>query len=517
LSSRSDRSTEVACGGAPAVLLALLTLALGSCAAKPPTAAGTDGANGPNGPSLGQPASAADALSPDGAGVEVALGGCRPVGRVGWSLAYKTGAEGDEQVWLWPGAGRPPSRISTWPASDRGALVGNASWPIEGLGRFGAVQVDHTHRHLLFGERTGGAATTWRTIAHDLQTGCSTILPGASRFAPLILAGPAATFIVTFDDGTGRAGVLWEWDGAVLRRLAEAVAAPPITPRPAVLLTYRDRPYISFAGALYGAPDGTWRRQSFEGTTGSYGAVNVSPDGQALCLIGHDANSTPAEGLIVDGPGPPRRLPDGLKPTDCVWSPRSDEVAFTSAFKPSASTLVGRSGAPGRVVPYTLLPGSRFERGGKAQVMALDREHRRLVGYAWETGIAEPIAEVDTLDPRFAADSRCRFLSATTSAELPALAVVKVLCGCPDCDDGASYAVDLASLRVHAIEGPLFHAVYAAAFAPEGVVTASVPQGNQGYALEPRAFFWTDGAGTRPFEPIGEVSVPRNPVVVPAR
>jgi hypothetical protein len=334
-----------------------------------------------------------------------------------------------------------------------------------------------------------------------------------SRFAPLIVRGPAATYVVSFDTGGGHSAVLWQWADGTLTKLADRVDASPLITRAPLLLSYRGHPYIHFPGALFGAPEGVWRRQVFPGTTGEYGTVRGSPDGNALCLTDPGVDHQPDRGLIVDGPLQSPAL--GEKLTDCWWSPAGDEVAFTSTAKPDSSIIMDRAGTRTREVAHTLLPDSQFDKNGQAYSLAVDHHHRRLLSVEWSSGLARPIVEVDALGPALAADPDCRFSTASTEGQMPSLAVVKVLCGCPDCDDGASFGLDVVSSRIHLIEGPYFHAVYARAFVSGGVVTASVPADSQGYALEPRTLLFTDPGGTRPFDAVGAVSVPRNPVAVP--
>jgi hypothetical protein len=120
-------------------------------------------------PSVAEAAADADQSEP--VGVEEA---CTPLQWGQWGVAFKTGADQGEEVWIWEGTERLPVKLSAWPSSDTEPRpITSSTWPTEGLGRFGDLAVDKTGLPLLLTSIIGrGRSQSFSVVlSRSLSTG----------------------------------------------------------------------------------------------------------------------------------------------------------------------------------------------------------------------------------------------------------------------------------------------------------------------------------------------------------
>jgi hypothetical protein len=449
--------------------------------------------------------------------------GTPPSGKV--LFAFKAGLDADEQIWLWLEGDRL-HRVSTWPTPDREsyAVRGTMGY-LEGSGRFGRLHFDHQRRFLIATERVSaetGTRPSWRLVSYELASGKATFTSpigdtqGSLFSETRVLVSATATVVLApVPQGADRSmSTLLEWQGGAL--------VPATSDQPLRLRSSGGDQLVDLAGEPVLLSSQVLRRQQGrwrpvipeEQPTRWFGHAQVAPGGDAVCLFESTRGAKLPWLLTADGTS--RMLPCQGWPVGCAFSPDGSQLYLSGCAQP----LVSRDGTA-RPAPQARLYGdARVGSGPSAVTLGvvqpdLDFERPgpppRLVAFDWRTG---------TLRPRASATLRsvpgCLVEHILTPAAGTGVGVVDVSCGCIDCDDGTSFALDLESeelRQIYRLEGASF--IRGSALLGSAVVTTAT-SGELLDGPDPgvwETLLWSDAGGTRKLGPIAGVSgVIHNPV-----
>jgi Tol biopolymer transport system component len=116
----------------------------------------------------------------------------------------------------------------------------------------------------------------------------------------------------------------------------------------------------TIAGAVFGWRDRTGRQLGLAGEQGTYGDIDLSPDGKFIAITRQD--SGPAADIWVidwERAGVPTRLTlDPAEDINPVWSPSGDRIAFTTYRKGNADVYVKNANGVGAETPLLDSPGN---------------------------------------------------------------------------------------------------------------------------------------------------------------
>jgi hypothetical protein len=251
---------------------------------------------------------------------------------------------------------------------------------------------------------------------------------------------------------------------------------------------------------------GVWR--TIEGlNTTPYWQLVGSPSNDAACIIGREPGSsgptvvyllTAAEGL--------RPLPCEGRARSCNFSPTGEEVYLDGCANP----VIGRDLVAHPAANVQLQPGAnmRMPNGdgwrtlGSVSVPGREEGALRPVisVFDWNTRQVVPLPAEQMLP------DRCGIISIEAPASGQGIAVVRTHCGCVDCFDGSSYALDLNAQKLHLIHDRGEALIYGAALLGSAAVTTMtgtsvLRTGAEGVPM----IYWSDAAGTRMIGPLPQV------------
>ncbi len=419
------------------------------------------------------------------------------------SFAFKAGYHGQEQIWL-RGVDGALVRISDWDVGPDYDETCGASWSTGGYsgGRFGPLQFDPAGERLLFTEHVACHSTRnqqdWRVLAHDLRSGTTRVLAEAAERPSILVSADAVVIMVrhvaaTFPAQPIRSG------GIELVELVEGALRPIDVPtgggwlrigngEAAHLLHHRDRALLLADGIpALEKVDGVWQQSELaDALAGAdISAVAASPSGDRLCAAtsrvrpGGGREDTVAWVLDVDGDWQSTSLPGSGWVGRCFWFPDESAVAFDSSFV--------RIDAAG-LVAIPLPGGTTIGVAGawRGDFYGTDPKTRALMRIAGSTLEAETALAAEAMPPLCA--------GGLPHVRLPPddrpLAIVKVSCGCIDCDISGSFAWHSERGTMEVVEEPWGeHDVYGVAWLADGgavvLSTQSMGFGTAG-AGEPR-------------------------------
>jgi Tol biopolymer transport system component len=113
--------------------------------------------------------------------------------------------------------------------------------------------------------------------------------------------------------------------------------------------------------AVFGWMDRAGRQLGLAGEQGTYGDIDLSPDGKFIAITRQDGSASDIWVIDWERAGVPNRLT--LDPADDinpVWSPTGDRVAFTTFRKGNADVYVKNANGVGAETPLLDSPGNEF-------------------------------------------------------------------------------------------------------------------------------------------------------------
>lgn len=393
-------------------------------------------------------------------------------------FAVKSSYGVDEEVWIF-GAGKgdgavPVSdavgaapeafaHVSAWPRDARLDCAGFAwstgGYP-EGSGRFGAVLFDHTGKYLVFREKLadicpqGSVTRDERLVAYDIAGGhVKELFHGVLGSVPLVTDGATVgvrsassdtippTYDAAYDIASG--------------------AATPITLTPARKPSQTVWPsLVHFSGApLLVVPgfEAMERRggafvpsHALDAVTGDIRYVGGAARDDRLCVVAAsaDASATTASGFILGG-GAPVSVPVRLGST-CGFAPGGGAVFFTGyggtdVFDEAGAALGHYDG----VLLYGATPDAAW--GGQGS---------KVVRWRFASKTLEPVVDGASLAKCTGTGAVVGVVGAYPASEDGGSVLVKVSCGCMDCDDSATFVLHTGTLATGLVEGEGEHAVY---------------------------------------------------------
>jgi hypothetical protein len=131
-----------------------------------------------------------------------------------------------------------------------------------------------------------------------------------------------------------------------------------------------------------------------------------------------------------------------------------------------------------------------------------------IVAFDWNTLEVKPLLPADR-------PIACRIVEIEAATEGTGLVAVRTHCGCIDCDDGGSYAIDTATGTLHPIFNPGQSVLMGRVVLDSAVVTAvpSVTKFLGPGQQDGPGLLWTDASGTRVLGPLpGVLGMPHHPV-----
>lgn len=405
------------------------------------------------------------------------------------SMAFKSGYGSAEQIWL-RDVSDNSVQVSGWDPSPMIGLY--SSWSTsgypEGSGRFGTLRFDHSGAFLLFREtlddQDPSAPGLERMVAYEVATGRARELLRTSRNAIRgVIVGEDATVLVV--DSSDTEPVLYDFDSGTATRIdvptgsALSLLDRPISPMPR--FGGRSQLLVDGIPPLEKAPGGWVLSTAFSGVVGTWFSVAASAAGDRLCVVGRlDATTATGVGYILGGPTPVQVSAESYG--SCMFAASGSQVYFPSNSRIEAHLLDGTT-------LWSLADASLFgEASGKLYVSQTD---------AIATVDPATGALLDTVLPNAGTVAGCGGPGSAQIVFLPRgtdpTALVKVSCGCTDCDISGTVAVRLDTFEVTIVEQPIAngdHAVYSALRAASGdFVLASTQVDNSSGVPAPGSFF----------------------------
>jgi hypothetical protein len=428
-------------------------------------------------------------------------------------FAFKAGLNDGEQIWLWLQDGRV-QKVPTGPARYQPTSVaGSTLGYLEGFGRFGPLRFAQQKRFLIATERlrdNPGPPPTWRLLRYELETGKVSYIPAPAEAAGQV---PDLTQIqvVTSDLTTmviahrlvpgGVAPALFELRGDTL---VPAPSDGPIDVDADWSATAFDLAgeTILMAGQLLRRREGVWRAvvprtEHFD----TFGGAHLAPTRDALCMMRNQGlEQRQSTFWLLTARGEARALPCDGRPSGCAFSPRGDLLYLSGCAQP----LVDRAGQARDAPRYRLFDGARVVQGGDTLTLGVpepsDEEPRPrpvVQAFDWNTLTLRPYPPLERQP------ASCPIYDVRTPPSGTGIGVVSTSCGCIDCDDGASYALDLQAQTVSPIYpsgGSSF--IRGSILLGSAVVTTA----SGGSVASAGTLLWSDTSGTRTVGPLPGVS-----------
>jgi len=396
-------------------------------------------------------------------------------------FAVKSSYGVDEEVWLF-GAGKrdgavPVSdaggpapeafaHVSAWPRDGRLDCAGFAwstgGYP-EGSGRFGAVLFDHTGKYLVLREKLAdicpGVQMTRdeRLVAYDIANGhMKELFHGVLGSVPLVTDG-ATVGVRSASSDT----VPPTYDAAY--DIASG-AATPITLTPARKPSQTAWPsLVHFSGApLLVVPgfEPMERRggafvpsHALDGVTGDIRYVGGAARDDRLCVVAAsaDASAATASGFILGG-GAPVSVPVSLGST-CGFAPGGGAVFFTGG---GGTDVFDEAGAALGHYAGVYIFGATTDAAWGAQGSTVVR-------WTFASKTLEPVVDGARLAKCVGSGAVASVVGVYPEPASGKSVLVKVSCGCIDCDDSATFLLHTDTVATAPVEGEGEHDVYGVA------------------------------------------------------